>query len=902
MSSSPLSTKLYIPPARANAIARPRLIEQLLSGINQPRCLVLLSGPAGFGKTTLLSEFVVRLQRPFGWVSLDDGDNDPARFWSYVIAACQTMQAGVGESVQVMVQSPQSLPNETIPTILINDLAGIDKAFTLVLDDYHAIQNSSIHASLSFLLENLPENLHIVISTRTDPPWPLARWRARNRLVEIRAQDLRFTAVEAASFLNQTMRLNLSPENVAALEERTEGWIAGLQLAALSMKGLSDISGFIKTFTGSHVYIADYLVEEILQRQPEEMQTFLLQTSILERLNAGLCEAVTGCENSQSILTTLHRANLFLVPLDDVQQWYRYHHLFADLLAFRLKQALPEGAIQKLHCQASAWLVKNNLFDEAIQHALAGKDHERAIALMERVARTMIFTGRVNDLRNWLDALPEESFDSHLFLKIYRAWIDLLQGKIDLSEPSLLKIETMLRALPPSPDNDTLLKEMIVILSHWVALAGNTTRAISLSKEALAFLPEEDEASRARVYSALAISYGSEGDAQKADTAFRECLRLAIASANYSLAAHTMMRGGIWLGYYGKLRDAARLYQSIIDLGAQAKQKIFFPAGQGWIGLASIYLEWNELEPAEKALQQGMELCIQAGLDEVFTGWILKSRLRQAKGDLAGALDELQALEQSYPRTDAFSLTIRQIQVHLALGNVDRASRLALPLIDWLSKVVEHVSPRSPVVVVEMVELILARVYLAQGEIEKALEMLEELQVTAEPGRRFGHLIEMYFLRALASQKQNQEETGAIGVENLEQALTLAEPEGYSLLFTEAGQEILPLLNRVIKDPVASDGVKEYARRLMNFVLGEEKSPAPSMNGSRPVDEMIEPLTDRELEVLRLLIDGLEYKEIAKKLYISVNTVRAYIKGIYGKLNVNNRSKAIAQAHQHKLI
>jgi LuxR family transcriptional regulator, maltose regulon positive regulatory protein len=596
MSVSLLSTKFYISPTRANAIARPRLTAKLLSGVKHPGSFALLSGPAGSGKTTLLSEFVAQVRQPIAWLSLDVGDNDPIRFWTYLITACQSVLGGVGESALELVRTAQPLPEDTVPTILINDLNSQERLVVLVLDDYHAIQNPSLHASVSFLLDHLPENLHIVISTRTDPPWPLARWRARNRLVEIRARDLRFTSVEAASFLHLTMGLNLSSEDVAALEERTEGWIGGLQLAALSMQGRGDVSGFIQAFTGSHVYIAEYLVEEILQRQPEELQRFLLQTSILQRLNASLCEAVTGIENGQSVLTALHRANLFVIPLDDEQQWYRYHHLFSDLLTFRLQQSLTASAVQELHCRASAWLAQNNLLDEAIRHALVGKDYERAIALVERMARTMMFTGRVNDLRNWLAALPEASFDTHIFLRIYQTWIDLLQGRMDLSEPALLKMETMLRSLPPSPDNDTLLKEMIVILSHWVALAGNTSRAIHLSQEALAFLPEGDLASRARVYSALAISYGSEGDAQKADTAFRECIRLAKASANYTLAAHTMMRGGIWLGYYGRLHEAARLYRSIIDMGVQAGLKVFFPAGQGLIGLAGIYLERNELQ------------------------------------------------------------------------------------------------------------------------------------------------------------------------------------------------------------------------------------------------------------------------------------------------------------------
>jgi len=902
VSISLLSTKLYIPHTRADGVSRPRLTQKLLAGLNRPGSFALLSGPAGSGKTTLLGEFVTQLQRPVGWLSLDEGDNDPLRFWTYLIAACQSVQADVGQSALELLHTPQPLPDDTIPTILINDLAGLDGGLVLVLDDYHIIHNPSIHGGISFLLDHLPEKLHIILSTRVDPPWPLARFRARNQLIELRAADLGFTTEETAAFLNLTMRLNLSPDDVAALEARTEGWIAGLQLAALSMQGRSDSAGFVKALAGSHVYIAEYLVEEILQRQPEEMQTFLLQTSILERLNAGLCEAVTGCDNGQSLLTALHRANLFLVPLDDEQRWYRYHHLFADLLAFRLKQTLPASAIEKLHCQASAWLAQNNLLDEAIQHALAGKDHERAIALLRQVARTMMFTGRVNDLRKWLEALPEESFETHLFLKIYRMWIDLLQGKMDLSEPGLLQMETMLRSLPPSPDNDTLLKEMIVILSHWVALAGNTSRAINLSQEALAFLPEGDHASRARVFSALAIAYGSQGDVQKADMAFRECIRLANVSANYTLAAHTMMRAGIWLGYYGRLHDAARLFQSIIDMGVQAGQKVFFPAGQGLIGLASVYLEWNDLESAEKALEQGMELCSQAGLDGVFTGWILKSRLRQAKGDLAGALEELHALEQAFPRSDTFSLTIRQILVHLAMGDIDRATHLALPFTNVLSQEAEHVPTRPPVVVVEIVELILVRVYLAQGEIEKTLELLEKLQATAEPGGRLGHLIEMFLLRSLVIQKQSQGETPAMAMDSLAQALALAEPEGYSLLFTETGREIAPLLRGVMKDPARPDRVKKYARRLLNSVSRDEKSAASPMEGSRPADELIEPLTDRELAVLRLIADGLKYEEIAGQLYISLNTVRTYVKGIYGKLDVNNRSQAIAQAHQHNLI
>jgi LuxR family transcriptional regulator, maltose regulon positive regulatory protein len=897
MSVPLLSTKLYIPPPRADGVSRQRLTEKMQIGLSQPGSLILLSGPAGFGKTTLLSQFTNQIKGPVAWVSLDESDNDPIRFWSYVVKVCQSGRAELGESALGLLLSSQQLPVETVPSILINDLTGLDCELVLVLDDYHVIHNEAIHTAFTFLLEHQPGKLHIVVSTRVDPPWPLARFRVRNQLVEVRAQDLRFTTEETTSFLNRMMGLDLTIDDVAALEDRTEGWVAGLQLAALSMKGRSDITGFIKAFTGSHVYIAEYLAEEVLKRQPKDIQEFLLKTSLLERLNAGLCEAVTGCEDGQSVLMALKRANLFLLPLDDEQQWYRYHHLFADLLVFRLKQTLPASEIQKLHCLASYWLAQNDLLDEAIHHALMGQDHERASLLVEQVARTMMFTGRVNDLRNWLEALPGAAFDTHLYLKIYRIWIDLLQGKMDLSELALQKMETMLRSLPPSLENDTLFKEMIVILSHWVALAGNTSRAIHLSQEALGFLPEGDLASRARVFSALAIAYGTEGDVEKADAAFRECLRLAQASKNYTLAAHTMMRGGIWLGYYGKLHQALRLYQSIIDMGVQAGQKVFYPAGQGLIGLASIYLEWNDLESAEKTLQQGMELCIQAGLDEVFTGYILKSRLRQAKGDLTGALEELQALERAFPRSDTFTLTIRQIQVRLAMGDIEGASHSALPLIGWFNNETEHV-PKKPPVVMEIVELILIRVYLALGDTGKALGLLDKLQTTAEPGGRFGHLIEMHLLRSLAYQKRNQGESPALAIESIGHALALAEPEGYSLLFAEAGPDLAPLLKGVMKDPEATDRVKKYTRKLLNMASRKDQPETSPIEGSKLVVEMLEPLTNRELEVLGLIAAGDSNRMIAEKLVITVSAVKKHTSNIFGKLNVNSRTQAVACARR----
>lgn len=347
-----LSTKLYIPPVRADAVSRPRLIERLFTGVGRPGCFVLLSGPAGAGKTTLLSEFAAQLTRPVAWLSLDEGDNDPIRFWTYLIAACQSAMPGLGESALELLRTAQPLPADTIPTLLINHLTSQDDSIILALDDYHALQDPSIHAGLEFLLDHLPPNLNIVVSTRTDPPWPLARYRARNQLIEIRAQDLRFGTKEMAEFFSRTMGLDLPREHLAALEERTEGWAGGLQLAALSMQGRTDMDAFVRDFTGSHVYIAEYLLDEVLQRQPLDVQTFLLHTSILERLSAGLCEAVTDCQDGQRKLMSLHQANVFIVPLDDEDRWFRYHHLFRDLLQARLLRAETTDAMAALHRRA----------------------------------------------------------------------------------------------------------------------------------------------------------------------------------------------------------------------------------------------------------------------------------------------------------------------------------------------------------------------------------------------------------------------------------------------------------------------------------------------------------------------------------------------------------------------
>ena len=907
MSVSVLSTKLYIPPARANVIERPRLTKKLLSGVDRPSSFALLSGPAGFGKTTLLSNFVTRLKRPTAWVSLDEGDNDYSQFWTYLITACQSVLNGVGATALELFSPPQPLPDETVPTILINDFVTHPKSVVLVLDDYHEIKNPSIHASLLFLLDHLPDNLYIVVSTRIDPPWPLARYRARNQLIEVRAQDLRFSVEEAAEFLNRTMNLDLSAENVAALEERTEGWIAGLQLAALSMQGREDVAAFVKAFTGSHIYVAEYLVEEVLQRQSEGIQTFLLQTSLLKRMNAGLCEAVTGCQDGQVILQALHRENIFVIPLDNEGNWFRYHHLFADLLNARLRQSASAEEIAALQLCAAEWYERNGFALEAVNSALAAEDFERAVELVKESTRDLIFTGQLNILGNWLEVFPKSTFDAHPDLVFYQFWIDILQNKADLSAKAIQEKEDLLKSLPSSPENDRLKGELMAVICRAIALSGRTLEGIRLGQDALTYLPADNLASRARVNSALATAHDLEGRAEIAESLYQESFTQAIAAGEYRLAAHTLMVKGLIQIHYGHLHEAAKTYQRIVDMvpadpiGGDStsnvkSNKVFLPAGQGYIGLGCIYLEWNDLDTAENYLQRGMDLCRQGGLDGIFIGKVRMSRLRQARGDLAGALDEIQ-MSQQIPRADTFNLVTRQIQIALAEGNVDQAKRLAEPLIDMLSGAL---APKPPIVFLEIIQSIIARVYLANGEIEKALQVVGELNASTEPGGRLGRLIEVHLLRALAYLKQSGGRLSPNSIQSLERALELGEPQGYALLFLEEGPESIPLLNAVANGRSTPDRVKKYARTLLNAFdrIGKSETHRSTIGST----DLVEQLTPREMEVLKLLASGDSNQTIADKLVITVRTVKKHTGNIYGKLGASSRIQAVAQAHELGLL
>jgi len=893
-----LMTKLHIPPARLNMVSRSRLTERLNVGMKSR--LTLIVAPAGWGKTTLLSAWHAQAGR-IAWVSLDVGDNDPVRFWTYVITALNRLHPGVGDVALTVLRSPQTPPIESVLTLLLNALATLPGEIIVVLDDYHLIQTQSIHDALTFLLDHLPSSLHLVIASRLDPPLPLALLRARDALTELRVADLRFTLPEATTFLTVVMGLPLSPEESAALEARTEGWIAGLHLAALSLQGREDLASFITAFTGSNRYVVDYLVEEVLQRQPEDVQQFLLCTCLLDRLSGPLCDAMHGSDGSQGLLEYLERANLFIIALDDERQWYRYHHLFAEVLRSRLQQMQP-ALIPHLHHRASLWYEQHEMFAEAISHALAVSDVERAAHLIEQRAMLLAQRGRAHLVLSWLNALPDVVVQTHPYLCIIHALVLMLSHQLEASEGRLQDAERCVQADMPAEQAWTIQGWVAAIRGTFAIFSGDLAQNVAYSRQALDLLPETEVIGRAGAIVGASRAFLVSGDVTPAtEQQVLEVIASARASGNLVsiLRARTLLARLHML--QGKLRQAAVTYEEGVQgVPGQGELRVLVSGPPYSFGLGDLLREWNDLDAAEALLAQGMELVkgLKVVEAEIATrGYIALARLLQAQGENIRALETLDAFARLahqwhfVPRLIAHGAAMRA-QVELARGNVAAAIRWAdesdLSALD------------EPDYLHELEYLTLARVRIAQGRAHPAgtflsdtLLLLDRLLEDAEVKMRMSTVLEILVLRALALQAQG-DQAGAMSA--LERALVLAEPEGYMRLFLDNGVPMENLLRQAQVRGLAPG----YVTRLLHAFDKQAKAshhlPVPQ---SSP---LMEPLTEREREVLQLLLEGASNRAIASHLVLSVNTVKKHVYNICGKLGVQSRMQAIAKARVFRLL
>jgi LuxR family maltose regulon positive regulatory protein len=932
MSAPILAAKLYLPPPRPSVIQRARLIDRLQAGLQRAPGVLLISAPAGFGKTTLVSDWIATLTptssrqaRGEGvraaWLSLDEGDNDLSRFLTYLVAALQTIEPKVGEATLGALQSSQPPPSEVLLTALLNDITTLD-AVVLVLDDYHAIESQPIDEALTFFVDHLPPQLRLVIATREDPPLPLARLRARGQLTELRAGDLRFTPSEAADFLNEAMGLHLSAADIAALETRTEGWIAGLQLAALSMQGRSDTASFIQAFTGSHRFVLDYLMEEVLQRQPERVRSFLLQTALLERLSGSLCDAVTERDDGRGMLAALERGNLFVVPLDDERQWYRYHHLFADVLQARLTEEQPDR-VSALHRRASVWCEQNDLPAESIRHALAAKDFERAANLLERVWLAMDLSYQSATWLGWAKALPDELIRAHPVLCLGYAWALLNGGELEASESRLRDAE---RWLEPA---DQLSAQMVVVdeaefralpasiagARAYRALAlGDIPGTLQFARRALALASEDDQIRRTQATALLGLAEFASGDlpaAERSLLAFQASMQQAGDIAN--ALGITFILANIWLAQ-GRMREAVSAYQHAIHLAVNRDAP---PIGTSdlYRGLSELLCEQGDLEAAAQHLLTAQKVGELAAL----TGWahrlsVAQARLKEAQGDLAGALALLDEAERQYVRNPLPDQPVAAMKARVWIRQGQLREALA-----WARE--QGLSPGDDLSYLrEFEHLTLARVLVAryrndqdEGAIHEATQLLERLLQTAEAGGRTGSAIEVLMLQALAHQARGASPTAST---SLERALTLAQPEGYVQLFVAEGEAMRLLILDFGHVHRAADAVQVlrtekqgqregqslagYTQKLL-AAFGQS-AVVPQSKIQNPKSEILEPLSERELEVLKLLGTELSGPEIARELMVSLNTVRTHTKNIYGKLGVSSRRAAVRRAEELGLL
>ena len=876
-----LATKLYLPPLRPHVVMRPRLLARLNEGLH--RKLTLIAAPAGFGKTTLISEWIAGIERPTAWLSLDEGDNDSTRFLMYLVAALQTIAPTIGGVLDAL-QSPQPPPIESILTALLNEITTIADHFVLVLDDYHVIDAKAIDQALTYLVEHLPPQMHLVIATREDPQLPLARLRARDHLTELRATDLRFTASEAAAFLTQGMGLTLSAEDIALLSKRTEGWIAGLQLAAISLQGQQDTTSFITSFTGSHHFVMDYLVEEVLHQQPESIQTFLLRTSILDRMTGSLCDAVllNPSGSGQATLEYIEHANLFLVPLDNERRWYRYHHLFADLLQQRLQQSSVSstgdeaGDVAELHRRASQWFEDHGLEIEAFHHAANANDVARAERLIEGKGMPLQFRGAGTPVLNWLESLPKTTLDARPSLWVTYASALMMTGQHTAVEQKLQAAETALQGSEPDDRPKDLVGRIASMRATVAVIQHDVETIITQSRRALEYLHPSNLPVRTATTWTLGYAYQLQGDRVAASQAYSEVIAIgkSFGDSIYTIAA-TINLGQLQEAD-NQLSLATRTYRRVLQLTGDPPQPI---ACEAYLGLARICYQWNDLDTAQQHGQHCLQLTRQMESVDTFASYgVFLARLKLAQGDVSGAVAVLDEAE-AFVRQHTFVHWMPEIATVQALLLLRQGHLAAAAHLAYL-----HDLPISK-----------ARVHLAQGDPSAALAVLLPCRRQVEAKGWADERLKVMVLQAVALQMNGEQDRA---VQLLCDALTLAAPGGFIRLFVDEG----PTMAHLLSEAEASGMLPDYIGKLLAACETDaRKSEVPS-SLPPPAQPLIEPLSPRELEVLHLMAQGLSNQEMCERLFLALSTVKGHNRTIFGKLQVQRRTEAVARARELGLL
>lgn len=891
MSESLLLTKLYIPPVRRAIVSRQGLITRLNEGLAEGRKLILISAPAGFGKTTLVSEWITNCGNPVGWLSLDEGDTNPVRFLSYVVTALQLIKTGIGEGLLAALQSREPPQLEAVLTDLINEITSIPDHFIIVLDDYHSVESKQVDQAVNFLIEHLPPKMHLLIASREDPSLPLARLRARGQLTELRAADLRFSPAEAADFLNQVMGLSLSSEDIVLLETRTEGWIAGLQMAALSMQGLIETGDFIRSFTGSHRFVLDYLMEEVLERQTEEVQTFLLRTSILDRLCGPLCDALLtgGSAFGQQTLEHLEHANLFIVPLDSDRRWYRYHHLFGDLLRKRLEQKLTYEGIVGLHIQASEWYEKNGLILDAFKHAAAANDIERAERLMERKDMPIYHPGVPVTILNWLESLPTSVLDSKPCLWWKQAEMLMVSYQTIGVEEKLRAAEAALASkTPPDAEPDEWTRNLIGKIAYArAALTATRYQAedsLVFAQRALEFLHPNNIAYRSEVTLYIGFARYLLEDRDAAELAYKEALSLAQVAGDDEGVVMATIRLGQIHELRNQLHEAFETYLQVLKMTGEDPPPL---ATLAYIGLARIYYDWNDLEKAEKYAEQSHQLarlCEQV-IDRLISSELFLSRLKITQNDPVSA-DNFLTQAENHARQYDYTVRFPDIAAARALlclyrGDTDAAAQLVQNEDRWLVR---------------------AEVLIAQGNPSAALAIIVPYRQKMRERKLADQLLVTIKLQALALHAMNENENAR---QVLKESLELAEPGGFIRLYVDAGEPMRLMLQDLrtwmLQHPDEQDQkLMVYVEKILAaFASPIEFQLAKTINQQ---SGMVEPLSPRELEILQLIGKGFSNQEIGKRLFLALDTVKGHNRRIFEKLQVQRRTEAVARARELGLI